>query len=198
MNRTLFIKCNTYGNIIDSLPTYEWALRLDVADPFARDSCKLSFGSEEIKSDNKSIFCAVGAEYTGPKQDWASNPWDQAIYYPTFTLSDSTGVKTEQPLKSSNELNFVDAFPNPLNPNTVIRFSIQPSSNLAVQHARIIIYDAKGRAIRTLLDKSLEKGVHEINFDGKDFSGEKLSTGIYLCRISTNSFKKTIKLIITE
>jgi flagellar hook assembly protein FlgD len=50
-----------------------------------------------------------------------------------------------------------------------------------------------------LLKNGVEKpGVYKVIWDGKDNQGNKVSSGIYFCRLSTNKFTATKKVVKTE
>jgi hypothetical protein len=64
-------------------------------------------------------------------------------------------------------------YPNPFNPSTTISFSIPQA-----QHVSLIVFDALGREVATLVDSELGAGSHSVTFDGKN-----LSSGVYVYRI---------------
>lgn len=64
-------------------------------------------------------------------------------------------------------------FPNPFNPETVIRFNLATSSNVTLK-----VYNNLGEEIKTLYNGKLNAGRNEVTFDGAD-----LSSGIYIYRI---------------
>lgn len=68
--------------------------------------------------------------------------------------------------------------PNPFNPTTTIDFSVPKAGNV-----KLSIYDLKGRKIRTMLDKELLSGKHNVVWDGKDDDGLISASGIYFIRI---------------
>ncbi len=70
-------------------------------------------------------------------------------------------------------------FPNPFNPTTTIRFTT-PS----VGRTAVLVYDLRGRLIRTLVDAELAAGAHAVQWNGDDELGRAVSTGIYLYRVS--------------
>ncbi|MFH1314665.1 MAG: M14 family zinc carboxypeptidase [Candidatus Eisenbacteria bacterium] len=82
--------------------------------------------------------------------------------------------------------------PNPFGPATKISFSA-----VSREHVRLAIYEVRGRAVRTLIDHSVEPGLHEITWDGRDASGREMGPGIYFCRLTgaeTERTHKTVKL----
>lgn len=79
-------------------------------------------------------------------------------------------------------------YPNPFNPITRIAFEIPGR-----QHVTLKIFDTLGRLVRTLVDKKMDAGRHEISFDA---SG--LASGQYYYQLDTGSVTKTKKLILIK
>jgi|GEM_PF-4901461 len=84
-------------------------------------------------------------------------------------------------------------FPNPFNPSTTIVFDIpEPATvNLAV-------YNMLGQVVRTLVAGKLEAGRQNVQWDGKNEFGERLSSGVYLYRIEAGNFVQTRKLVLMK
>ncbi len=76
--------------------------------------------------------------------------------------------------------------PNPFNPNTKINFAVQKKSTV-----KIIVFNILGERVQTLLDKELDAGFHEV-----DFNGTGLPSGIYLYRMIAGDFIETKKMIL--
>lgn len=81
--------------------------------------------------------------------------------------------------------------PNPFNPVTTIRFNVPRRSNV-----NISVYDVSGRLIRVLLDKEVGPGKREIIWDGTDFRGAEVGSGVYLCRMISDDFEKSSKMVL--
>jgi hypothetical protein len=64
-------------------------------------------------------------------------------------------------------------YPNPFNPSTTISFTIPQA-----QHVSLVVFDALGREVATLVDSELGSGTHTVTFDGQN-----LSSGVYIYRI---------------
>ena len=84
-------------------------------------------------------------------------------------------ISTEVPTKFSLHQNF----PNPFNPETKIRFEI-PAAGTVPRTVRLIIYDALGREISTLVNEQLKAGVYEVSWNGANFP-----SGVYFYRLQT-------------
>lgn len=78
--------------------------------------------------------------------------------------------------------------PNPMNPRTVIHFSLPRTSRVALR-----VFDVHGRLVRTLLDENLAAGPQVVEWDGRDQTGTELhwalqgpsSRGTALCSVET-------------
>jgi hypothetical protein len=65
--------------------------------------------------------------------------------------------------------------PNPFNPRTTIRFSLEAASSV-----RLVVYNIRGQEVRILADEYREPGHHAVIWDGTDTRGRSVASGIYL------------------
>lgn len=79
-------------------------------------------------------------------------------------------------------------YPNPFNPNTKIKIQISKLSKV-----KLIVYDALGRQIETLVNEQLNPGTYEVDFDGS-----KYSSGIYFYKLVTDGFSDTKKMVLVK
>ena len=83
-------------------------------------------------------------------------------------------------------------FPNPFSSSTTISFSVEDSD----KNTMITVYNFNGQKIRTLVNKKLSAGTHQIVWDGTNDSGNPVSSGIYfykmVCGDKYTGFKKMI------
>ena len=87
----------------------------------------------------------------------------------------------------------LSAYPNPFNPSTSIRYRIPNVTLSGVEGSRVqlVIYDIIGNEITTLVDEEKPAGTYEIIWNGKNNSGNNVSSGIYFARIQANQQFKT-------
>ena len=95
-----------------------------------------------------------------------------------------------KPTKFSLEQNY----PNPFNPTTTIHYSI-PTDNVSVH---LIIYDIKGREVKTLVNAKQNSGTYSVVWDATNRFGERVSSGIYFYRIITDKFTATKKMMLIK
>jgi len=82
-------------------------------------------------------------------------------------------------------------YPNPFNPNTVITYQIPQNEMVTLE-----VFNVLGQRVRTLVNEIKDAGQYEITWDGKNNSGNQLSSGIYLYRINAGNFVKVMKMIL--
>jgi eukaryotic-like serine/threonine-protein kinase len=83
--------------------------------------------------------------------------------------------------------------PNPFKNNTTIHYSLKNKSFI-----NISIYSIYGQKIKDLLNSLDEKGEHNITWDGKGSSGEKISPGVYLCLLKLKDGTFCQKAVVSE
>jgi YVTN family beta-propeller protein len=81
--------------------------------------------------------------------------------------------------------------PNPFNPTTLIKFTIAEDCRVT-----LVIYDASGRRVRTLVDTALPAAFYRAEWDGRNDEGRRLSSGVYFYRLNAGRFTKTRKLVL--
>jgi hypothetical protein len=84
-------------------------------------------------------------------------------------------------------------YPNPFNPVTTIRYDLAEISDV-----RLVIYDLLGREVIALLNKKEEAGFKSVVWDGLDNSGNPVSTGVYIYRISAGDYSMTRKMVLLK
>ena len=83
--------------------------------------------------------------------------------------------------------------PNPFNPSTTIEYTLGQAGPV-----RLEVFDAAGRRVRTLVDRSESRGNHSVVFDGLDGNGERLASGVYLYRLDAVDVTRTRKMVLLK
>ncbi len=79
-------------------------------------------------------------------------------------------------------------YPNPFNPSTTINYQLPLS-----KHVSLIIYDAIGREVATLVNEVKEAGYYSAQFDGS-----ALSSGIYFANLTSSGKTQMRKLLLLK
>ena len=103
-------------------------------------------------------------------------------YQPGWIL---TGIEDEA---VPTRFSFGQNFPNPFNPVTTFRFAVPK-----VGRVTLTLYDVTGRVVRTLVNEDYEPGYHTVTL-----SADGLASGVYFCRMASESFTETRKLLLLK
>jgi len=86
-------------------------------------------------------------------------------------------------------------FPNPFNPETLIRLDV-PDFGGEDQELLLEIFALTGQKIRTLFTGSVSSGIHTFVWNGTDDWGRILPGGIYFCQVNSERYQKVNKMIL--
>ena len=84
-------------------------------------------------------------------------------------------------------------YPNPFNSSTQIPYRISTSGPV-----RLVIYNALGQAVRTLVDEFQAAGAYQVSWDGRDRRGVRVANGVYLYRLQAGAVAQVRKMIVLE
>lgn len=84
-------------------------------------------------------------------------------------------------------------YPNPFNPKTTISFSLPVQS-----HVELKIYTITGQEIATLVNEHKLAGIHSVEWNSNNKSGNTVPSGLYLYCIKAGNFVKTYKMIFLK
>jgi|GEM_PF-2166043 hypothetical protein len=85
------------------------------------------------------------------------------------------------------------AYPNPFNPQTCISYSLAEAGSVTLE-----IFNTKGQLIRTFAKTHNSGGYFEISWDGTDKSGQPVSSGVYLYRMSSGKYSASSKVMLVK
>ena len=84
-------------------------------------------------------------------------------------------------------------FPNPFNPNTTIKYNLPKRTSVSLK-----IYNLAGQLIKTLVNEKQQTGSYIVKWNGNDEQSCNVTSGVYLCRLQTNEFVQTRKMILVR
>ncbi len=118
------------------------------------------------------------------------------IIYTTLTdaanrLRGITAVDDEQSVTESFTLS--EAFPNPFNPETSVRFSVPDYS-----HVRIEIFDISGKSVRVITDQFYRSGSYSLKWNGTDQGNYPAVSGVYFIKMTAGNQLKIRKAILLK
>lgn len=86
-----------------------------------------------------------------------------------------------------------DPRPNPFNPRTEIRFTLERDGIVS-----LTIHDLAGRCLRTLIDAELAAGAGVIGWDGSDAADRPVPSGLYVARLEAPNGAKAVKVTVAR
>ena len=84
-------------------------------------------------------------------------------------------------------------YPNPFNPSTVVSYSLPTNSFVS-----LIIYDLLGREVKTLINNEQNSGTYQVQWNGENNYGSKVSSGTYIYTIRTGSYYEARKMVLLK
>jgi hypothetical protein len=111
---------------------------------------------------------------------------------PGRTNSDGriTAVEAEEQVQIYQFVLFQN-YPNPFNPVTTINYQVPNQT-----HIEISIYNLSGKKVCSLLEENKSVGHYQVQWEGKDDSGEQVASGIYLCTMKADQYVQTIRMLL--
>ena len=130
----------------------------------------------DINATINKLFPVWMADYTGIFQIWTVK-----LDIPPFGIQKISNNVPENYVLDQN-------YPNPFNPSTTIEFSVPKKDNV-----KIVIYDAIGKAVSTVVNSQLEPGSYKVNFESNN-----LASGIYYYSLISGEFSITKKMVLVK
>ena len=84
-------------------------------------------------------------------------------------------------------------YPNPFNPQTTIPYSVSEFSDV-----ELIVFNALGQRVRTLVQARTLPGSYSAVWNGMDDDGNRMGTGTYFCRLQAGLSVATQKMVLLK
>jgi hypothetical protein len=85
--------------------------------------------------------------------------------------------------------------PNPLNPDTDIRYVVPGTTPV---DASLRIYNSQGQLVRVLIDEFQQPGEHVVHWNGRNSSGQRVSSGVFFCVLRAGDARAIEKLVVVR
>ena len=127
-----------------------------------------------LTTNSQYIFAGTGSFAGG------CSVWRRSLTEIVGVQNISTEVPSEYSLKQN--------YPNPFNPTTNIRYSVSKNGMV-----KLIVFDALGREVETLVNQSQQAGTYEASFNGSS-----LNSGVYFYKLTSGDFSETKKMLFVK
>ena len=83
--------------------------------------------------------------------------------------------------------------PNPFASKTEFRYLIAAAGNTTLR-----VHGTAGRLVKTLVSEQQEPGYYSVDWDRKDETGRPVSAGVYVYRLVSGDFSRTMKMVVVR
>ena len=164
------------------------------------DWVTLAFDFTDVFADNgtagdqvHTIFLNFNPGNQGTDPSGNTN-WNGTIWFDDLAIGDQADLSTLDVAGESGlpkEFDLLQNYPNPFNPTTLIRVAL-PNSD----HVTCTIFDIQGREVRTLVNTQMQAGYHDLIWDSRNQSGQKVTSGVYVYQVKTSKNLTSKKMIL--
>jgi len=118
-----------------------------------------------------------------------------AVYFDNIGMNISTDVLSneEADIVTPKEFALLGNYPNPFNPVTTLRFDLDYTSKV-----NLTVYNILGNEIITLQNGELQAGRHAIQWNASNAYGQKVPSGLYLYKVTSDSRILTGKMLLMK
>lgn len=109
------------------------------------------------------------------------------------SFSEARQAGEAPPAAAITSFELAQNYPNPFNPSTAISFVIPEAAQVMLQ-----IYDVRGQLVKTLVDRMLAAGRHEVIWHGDNASGQPVASGVYFYRMQAGSFSQSKTMLLVR
>ena len=156
-------------------------------------------GLKETTTDNPAFFLSADA------LNWARFDSSYALgVEPVYsmlrgvprTIAD-LGVLIDLPEQTTQEpevaleTGMLRPHPNPFNPRVQLAYSLAAPSSV-----RLVVYDVRGRLVKTMVSGAQSAGEHSVMWDGVDEQGRQVASGVYFARFEAGAVVQTQRMVL--
>jgi hypothetical protein len=139
--------------------------------------------------ENNYVFWTEGGQhFSVPIRDLGQ---DQVqVVYQEFDLAQYTSI--DKKAYVPGEFSLAQNYPNPFNPTTTINYTV-PTGNVTLD-----IYNVLGQKINTLVNAKQVAGTYDVVWDGTNYSGKLVASGIYFYKLRSAAGLKVKKMLFQK
>jgi len=146
--------------------------------------------------DNKVVFLAFPIEFIGDNITGRNTKDTLMSRIFTFFDSSPTGVNDDVVQTGlPGDFALSQNYPNPFNPSTEISYTIPSGRSV---NTRLVVYNLLGREVTTLVDMVQAPGTYTASWNGTNNGGKKVSSGMYLYRLTHGDRSETRKMVLVK
>jgi hypothetical protein len=86
------------------------------------------------------------------------------------------------------------SYPNPFRGVALINYQVAPPGGAV----RIMIFDAAGRLVRTLVDEGKPPGFYAVSWDGRSDDGKRMANGVYFYQMRAPRYASNKRMLLVR
>lgn len=192
-------------NKLNPASEYQIALEFFAGDGITRtqqilvDGVEVQSGIAVNRRANRTSYITIPAEALADGQiDVAvrEENGQSAVVSQVWLKETGASFSVQQLDKSAvipSEFALEQNYPNPFNPTTTIRYHLSSDSDI-----RLEIFNTLGQRVRVLADQQQAAGSYSRTWDGRNSSGDLVSSGVYFYRLSTGDFVQSRRMLLLK
>ncbi|MCB2198836.1 glycosyl hydrolase 53 family protein [bacterium] len=164
-----------------------WSLGVKMARAEIEGDLDISFTYVVMHTDGTRETENLTREYTFAEnypEEIASVPW---VFFNNGLEVGIGDAGQDKPLTPT----LLDAWPNPFNATVRLSYSLDVASNVS-----LAVYNLLGQEVRLLRTARQTAGQHQVVWDGADYAGQGLPSGIYFVTLTTNAATVNKKVLL--
>lgn len=107
------------------------------------------------------------------------------------TATTTTGLPDLEQDINVQDFRLSQNYPNPFNPRTKFLLTVPHTSEVSLE-----IFDINGKKITSLHQGRLETGEYEFSWDGTNFHGAQVASGVYFIKLLSENFTQSHKMLL--
>ena len=163
-----------------------------------------NYGFEIERSSDQSNFSTIGfvtgkgtttipQKYCYLDENLATGTYYYRLKQIDFNGTFKYSVTIQEEILMPQKILLLQNYPNPFNPETTIEYYLSSDCSAILR-----IYNLAGQEVRLLGSAQKNAGFHREVWDGKNNSGEEVSSGSYMYTIEGDEFRLTGKMVKTR
>jgi hypothetical protein len=177
-----------YGDITGYLAVPPASYTLDVKD--SSGSVTVASFAADLSGLRKGSAVVFASGFLNPSANQNGSPFGlfAALANGTVVSFGTVTSVSERSDLSPRTFELSQNYPNPFNPSTQITFSLPKEGN-----AKLVVYNALGQEIATLVDGVYAAGTYRV-----DFNAAGLPSGAYFYRVQAGEFNAAKKMVLMK
>jgi len=92
-----------------------------------------------------------------------------------------------------DQIQLYNNYPNPFNPATTINFDLKKRTDV-----NLSIYNVRGEFVRNIVSGTYDSGHYSVQWDGTDFQGSGMSSGVYIYKLTAGDVIYSRKMTLIK